>query len=207
LIHASFHQPSEYFHVTRGLYKQEFNLKYSNLVSLAGRQMFSIIFILSSASHFTPPTIEYAARHGVPLASLLVPLSGIVALVGGLSVLLGYWTRIGASLLTLFLIPVTLVMHNFWATPDTMAFQVERALFLRNVALLGGALLIGYFGGGPLSLDALIHREKEGINVTRPPYLAPGLEYVQRAAGYRREEPDRRVDGSPRRPVPRRLWS
>jgi putative oxidoreductase len=51
-------------------------------------------------------------------------------------------------------------MHNFWAVSDASAFQVERALFLRNVALLGGTLLIGYFGGGPLSLDVLIHRER-----------------------------------------------
>ena len=144
-------------------------MKYPNLVSLFGRQLFSIIFILSSASHFNPSTVEYAAQHGVPLASVLVPLSGIVALVGGLSVLLGYQTRSGAWLLTLFLIPVTLTMHNFWAAPDAKAFQVESALFLRNVALLGGALLIGHFGGGPLSLDALIHPETEIIGLTQPP--------------------------------------
>jgi putative oxidoreductase len=147
-------------------------LKYSNLASLFGRQLFSIIFILSSASHFKPPTVEYAVQHGVPLASLLVPLSGIVALVGGLSVLLGYQTRLGAWLLTLFLIPVTLVMHNFWAAPDATAFQAERALFLRNVALLGGALLVGWSGGGPLSLDALIHREKEVVDRTSPSQAA-----------------------------------
>jgi putative oxidoreductase len=68
---------------------QEFNVKYSNLVGVFGRQLFSIIFILSSASHFKPATVEYAAQHGVPLASVLVPLSGTVALAGGLSVLLG----------------------------------------------------------------------------------------------------------------------
>lgn len=144
-------------------------MKYSNLASLFGRQLFSVIFILSSASHFHPPTVEYAARHGVPFAGVLVPLSGAVALVGGLSVLLGYRTRFGAWLLTLFLVPVTLVMHNFWAVADASAFQVERALFLRNVALLGGALLIGYFGGGPLSLDVLMHRETEAIDPTRIP--------------------------------------
>lgn len=139
-------------------------MKYSHLVSLFGRQLFSIIFILSSASHFKPSTVDYAVQHGVPLAGVLVPLSGIVALAGGLSVLLGYRTRLGASLLTVFLIPVTLTMHNFWAAPDARAFQVESALFLRNVALLGGALLIGYYGGGPLSLDALMHREKNTLS-------------------------------------------
>jgi putative oxidoreductase len=109
---------------------QEFNGKYSNLIALFGRQLFSIIFILSSASHFKPTTVEYAAQHGVPLASVLVPLSGIIALTGGLSVLLGYQTRLGAWLLTLFLIPVTLTMHNFWAASDARAFQIESALLL-----------------------------------------------------------------------------
>ena len=147
-------------------------MKYSNLVSLFGRQLFSIIFILSSAGHFKPSMVEYAAQHGVPFPGLLVPLSGIVALAGGLSVLLGYQTRLGAWLLTLFLIPVTLMMHNFWAAPDARAFAVESALFLRNVALLGGALLIGHFGGGPLSLDVLLHHEKE-VGPIRTPGLTP----------------------------------
>jgi hypothetical protein len=89
-----------------------------------------------------------------------------------LSVLLGYQTRLGAWLLTVFLIPVTLTMHTFWAAPDASAFQVEGALFLRNVALLGAALLIGHFGGGPLSLDALLHREKEVIGPIRTPSFA-----------------------------------
>jgi putative oxidoreductase len=156
-------------------------LKYSNLASLFGRQLFSIIFILSSASHFNPPSVEYAARHGVPFAGVLVPLSGAVAFLGGLSVLLGYQTRLGAWLLTLFLVPVTLVMHNFWAMSDASAFQVERALFLRNIALLGGSLLIGYFGGGPLSLDVLMHRETERIDATRTPRLIPAARPAQTA--------------------------
>ena len=146
-------------------------MKYSNLASLFGRQLFSIIFILSSASHFNPATVAYAEHHGVPFAGALVPLSGVIAFVGGLSVLLGYQTRLGAWLLTLFLVPVTLVMHNFWAVPDASAFQIERALFLRNIALLGGALLIGYFGGGPLSLDVLMHRDPHVINPTSAAHL------------------------------------
>jgi putative oxidoreductase len=63
---------------------------------LAGRQLFSLIFILSSARHFSSQTIAAAAAHGVPLPDLLVPLSGIIALVGGLSILLGFQTRVGA---------------------------------------------------------------------------------------------------------------
>ncbi len=91
------------------------------------------------------------------MPELLVPLSGIIALTGGLSVLLGYQTRLGAWLLVIFLVPVTLMMHNFWAVSDPGASQIEKAMFLKNVTMLGGALLISYFGAGPLSLDALIN--------------------------------------------------
>lgn len=123
---------------------------------LAGRQLFSIIFIIASAGHFTPQTIASAARHHVPLPDILVPLSGLMALVGGLSVLLGYQTRFGAWLLVTFLIPVTVMMHNFWAVSDPTMSQIERAMFMKNVTMLGGALLISYFGAGPLSLDGLM---------------------------------------------------
>ena len=127
---------------------------------LAGRQLFSVIFIIASAGHFNPHTIEAAAAHGVPLPDLLVPLSGLIALVGGFSVLLGFQTRIGAWLLVLFLVPVTVMMHNFWSVSDPMALQIEKAMFLKNVTMLGGALLISYFGAGPLSVDALMSQRK-----------------------------------------------
>jgi putative oxidoreductase len=125
---------------------------------LAGRQLFSIVFIIASAGHFSPEAIESAARHGVPLPDLFVPASGVIALIGGLSVLLGFQTRIGAWLLVIFLVPVTVMMHSFWTSSDPLMHQIERAMFLKNVTMLGGALVISYFGAGPLSLDALLHR-------------------------------------------------
>jgi putative oxidoreductase len=128
---------------------------------LAGRQLFSIIFILASARHFNPQTIASATRHSVPLPNILVPLSGVIAFVGGLSVLLGYRTRFGAWLLVIFLVPVTLMMHNFWAVWDPATSQIEKAMFMKNVTMLGGALLISYFGAGPLSVDAFIEGESQ----------------------------------------------
>jgi putative oxidoreductase len=127
---------------------------------LAGRQLFSLIFIISSARHFSPQGVAVAAAHGVPLPELLVPLSGIIALLGGLSLLLGFQTRIGACLLVIFLVPVTLMMHNFWSVSDPMTLQIEKAMFLKNVAMLGGALVISYFGADPLSLDALMSQQE-----------------------------------------------
>ena len=72
---------------------------------LAGRQLFSIVFIIASVGHFSPQTLEAATRHGVPAPEILVPLSGVVAFAGGLSVLFGFHTRVGAWLLILSLSP------------------------------------------------------------------------------------------------------
>ncbi len=120
---------------------------------LLGRIFYSAIFLASAPGHFTSGTIAYAAGKGVPYAALLVPLSGVLALLGGLSVLLGYRARYGAWLLVLFLVPVTVMMHAFWGVADPMAAQVQYIMFMKNVSMLGGALLIAYYGSGPLSLD------------------------------------------------------
>ncbi len=123
-------------------------------MALAGRILFSAIFIMSALGHFSKGTIAYAAAQRVPLASIAVPLSGVIALLGGLSVTLGYKARWGAWLLVVFLVPVTFLMHNFWAVKDPMMAQMQQIMFMKNVSMLGGALLISRFGAGALSLDA-----------------------------------------------------
>ena len=123
-------------------------------VVVLGRFWFALIFLMAGANHFNKQTIGYAASQGVPLASVAVPLSGVLAIVGGLSILLGYRARLGAWLIVLFLIPVTLMMHKFWAVQDPMMAQIQMILFMKNVSMLGGALLISQFCAGPFSLDA-----------------------------------------------------
>jgi len=118
-----------------------------------GRALFAAIFLVAAPGHFSSSTIGYAMSQGVPLANLAVPLSGVLALLGGVSVLLGYKTRYGAALLVLFLVPVTLMMHRFWGLPDPSMAEMQRIMFMKNMAMLGGALLIAYFGGGPFSID------------------------------------------------------
>jgi putative oxidoreductase len=119
-----------------------------------GRVFYVLIFLMGGAGHFSKQSIAYAASQGVPLASVLVPLSGVLALAGGLSILLGYRAKIGAWLIALFLVPVTLMMHKFWAVHDPMMAQMHLVMFMKNVSMLGGAFLISHFGAGPLSLDA-----------------------------------------------------
>src|SRR5246500_289206 len=119
---------------------------------LMGRFFFALIFLMSGANHFSKQTIGYAASQGVPLASIAVPLSGIIALAGGLSILLGYRAKIGAWLIALFLVGVT-PLHSFWAVQDPMMAQMQMIMFMKNISMLGGALLISQFGAGPFSID------------------------------------------------------
>jgi putative oxidoreductase len=123
-------------------------------VIFMGRLLFSLIFIMASFNNFTRQTIAYAASQGVPLASIFVPFSGVLALLGGLSILLGYRAKIGGWLIALFLIGVTPLMHKFWAVSDPMMHQIQMIMFLKNLSMLGGALLITQFGAGPWSVDS-----------------------------------------------------
>lgn len=126
---------------------------WANFAVPTGRFFYTLIFLLSSMNHFKSAGVAYAASQGVPAPQLLVPLSGLMILFGGLSVLLGYRARLGALLLILFLVPVTLMMHNFWTLSDPMMYQIQQAMFMKNLSMLGAALMILYFGSGPVSFD------------------------------------------------------
>jgi putative oxidoreductase len=125
----------------------------SRFVVPIGRLCFVLIFLLSVPVLFSSKMIGMAASEGVPLASIAVPAAGVLELVGAVFVLLGFHARLGAWLLVLFLVPVTLAMHAFWNVADPGLHQLQQTMFLKNVAMLGGALLIAYFGPGPVSID------------------------------------------------------
>jgi putative oxidoreductase len=118
-----------------------------------GRLCIVLIFLLSVPGLFSSKTIAMAASQGVPMASIAVPAAGFLELVGALLVLVGFHARLGAWLLVLFLVPVTLAMHPFWNVTDPGMHEVQQIMFMKNVAILGGALLIAYFGAGPVSVD------------------------------------------------------
>ena len=111
-----------------------------------GRLFFALIFIVAAPRHFTAEGIQHAADLGVPFAAFCVPLSGLMALAGGLSVASGYRSQWGAWLLIGFLVPVTLMMHGFWRLHDPQAVHIQQAMFLKNVSLVGAALLLAQLG-------------------------------------------------------------
>lgn len=132
-------------------------------VPLAGRILFSLHFLMAAPMHFTSSGIGYGTQSGVPMANILVPFSGVMALLGGLGVLLGYKAKLAGWLLFLFLVPVNFMMHQFWSITDSTQEQMMMAFFLKDLAMTGGALLIAYFGAGPVSIDEMIAKRKAAV--------------------------------------------
>jgi len=112
-----------------------------------GRVLLSVIFILSGLGklpHFHDIAGMMAAK-GIPLASVALVISLFIEIGGGLLVLTGYKAKYAALVMALWLIPVTLVFHHFWGIPAEQQ-QDQTVHFLKNVAILGGLLILAYAG-------------------------------------------------------------
>ena len=110
---------------------------------LLGRVLYGGFLLLNAYHHFTSVNAmaPYAASKGIPAAKAAILGSGVLLLLGGLSILFGIKPRLGILCVVLFLLPVTLTMHNYWADKDPQARQMNQIQFHKNVALLGAALM------------------------------------------------------------------
>jgi putative oxidoreductase len=132
-----------------------------NYAVLVGRILFSMVFIVNGLmGHFgnLEQMAQYAGMKGVPAPQLAVIVTGIMLVLGGLSILLGVYIRIGALLLVAFLVSTSLIMHNFWTLDDAMAQMNDMAHFMKDLALAGAAFLVWYLdrkvGPFPLSIGS-----------------------------------------------------
>ena len=89
---------------------------------------------------------------GLPLVDVLLPLTILIELGGGLLLALGWKARWAAAALLLFLIPTTLIFHQFWGIDPKLA-QMQKIHFLKNVAIMGGMLMVLAIGAGAWSVD------------------------------------------------------
>lgn len=118
-------------------------------IHVAGRVLFSMIFITSGIRHLMKADgmTGYAQARGVPAPKATVMLSGLMILVGGVLVLIGWHRFIGAGLIAIFLIPASFIFHPFWQETDPMAKMNQMTHFMKNMALLGAALLLAFYAG------------------------------------------------------------
>lgn len=119
------------------------------VIPLIARILLAAIFFRSGLGKLLDPagTQQFMAGAGIPLTPLFLAGAIVSELGGALSVLLGYKARWGAIALIIFLIPATLIFHTNFA--DSM--QINQ--FLKNLAIIGGLLMVTYSGPGPISLD------------------------------------------------------
>ena len=112
-------------------------------IFLTGRILVGGYYLFSGLHHFANlgTLAGYAGAAGVPIPQVAVVVSGLLLLVAGLSFILGLYPEIGIASLLLFLVPVTVMMHAFWADHDPMTRQMNIVNFTKNVALLGSGLM------------------------------------------------------------------
>ncbi len=110
---------------------------------LVGRAIFGGYFLYNGINHFLQKDqlSGYASSKGVPSANIAVQASGAMMIVGGLSLLAGYKPKFGSAAIAAFLAGVTPSMHRFWSEQNPQERQAEMINFMKNVALLGGAML------------------------------------------------------------------
>jgi putative oxidoreductase len=118
-----------------------------NVSELAGRTLLSVLFLLSGVGKIGAyaATAAYMSSVGVP--SVLLPVVIATEVVGATAIILGWQTRITAFLLAGYSLLTALVFHTNFAD------QIEMIMFLKNVSIAGGLLLLVANGAGPLSLD------------------------------------------------------
>jgi putative oxidoreductase len=124
-------------------------------IAITGRVLFTLIFFLSGITHFTGLQ-EYVALMpaAIPFRAFWVMSSAIVELIGGALILTNRWPRLGAWLIALFLVPVTITVHGvgMLTAPDTQMQTIQVSFFLKGLTMTGAALLITQCGvrGFPL---------------------------------------------------------
>jgi putative oxidoreductase len=98
-------------------------------------------------------TVGYIASAGLPMPQLAAVVAIAVEVLAPTALILGWGTRWAALVLALFTLVATLGFHNFWAMPADQAY-LQQLMFFKNIAVVGGLLVLAAHGAGALSLDA-----------------------------------------------------
>ena len=120
---------------------------------VVGRILMGIIFLKSGIGKIGgfAGTAGYMASKGLPMVEVLLVITIIIEIGASVMLIVGWKARLGAAALFLWMIPVTLLFHNFWAVPADQQY-VQSIMFFKNLAMMGGMLYVMAFGSGPCSV-------------------------------------------------------
>jgi len=128
---------------------------FQNALNLLGRVLFAALFLPAGIGKLTgfSGTVGYIASVGLPLPAVGAALALLVEIVGSVALLLGFGTRIAAFVLAAFTLVASFFFHAYWSAPADQAFVVQ-LLFFKNIAVVGGLLILTAQGAAGWSLDA-----------------------------------------------------
>jgi len=125
-----------------------------NVAALVGRILLALIFVIAGFGKISgfEGTVGYMASKGLPMPQVLLVLTILLELGGGLLLIIGWKVRWVTLAFFLWLIPTTLIFHKFWGI-EAAQVQDQMNHFLKNVSIMGGMLLLWASGAGAYSLD------------------------------------------------------
>jgi putative oxidoreductase len=123
--------------------------------TLIGRLLLALLFLPAGISKIGgfAGTVGYISSKGLPMPEVGAVVAILVEVVGGLALIAGFGTRIAAVVLAVFTLVATFIFHNYWGVPAEQAF-VQQLMFFKNIAVVGGLLILAASGPGTLSVDA-----------------------------------------------------
>jgi putative oxidoreductase len=126
----------------------------ANPLALAGRVLLAAMFVLAGFDKINgfEGTAAYIASVGLPFPELLTLLTIAVEIGAGLALIVGFQTRVAALLLAGFTLAASVLFHNYWALPADQAY-VQQLMFMKNLSVAGGLLMVTALGGGALALS------------------------------------------------------
>lgn len=122
--------------------------------NLVARLLFVALFLPAGVSKLTgfEGTVGYFNSLGIPAASLAVIATIAIEILGSIALLIGFKTRVAAAVLAIFTLLASIAGHAYWAVPAEQVF-VQKLMFFKNLAVVGGLLLLAIQGAGRLSID------------------------------------------------------
>ncbi len=129
--------------------------QYQNPLALIARILLALLFLIAGFGKIGgfAGTAGYIASKGLPLPEVGAAIAVLVEFGGALALIVGFQTRIVALVMAVFTIATGVIFHNYWAMPADQV-MVNQIMFLKNLSIAGGLLMLSAFGAGALSLDA-----------------------------------------------------
>lgn len=131
----------------------------------SGRVLLALMFAISGIGKLASisGTVGYMASVGLPNWSVLAISAGLFELIAALALAAGWNARWAALALALFTLAASVMFHNFWALEPSQQV-IQQLMFMKNLSVAGGMLIVAAYGAGPFSVDGMALRKQKKVS-------------------------------------------